>query len=145
MLAIETPLQFGADHAGTTILRNCAIPEEGFVWSAGRWCEVEFDLDLARSSRSRTTVEFAVDIDVFKFPPAMPGQNVLTYLNGLRVASTFVTGRMALTFQVKPTVLMPTGNVLTFDLPDAVRPSEFGVEDDRILGSQIFSIAIQES
>jgi len=144
MLAIDQPLQFGADTIGTTTLRNCAPPEDGFVWSSGRWCEIEFELDLDRAARSRDAVEFAVDLDVFKFPPAFPGQNVMTYLNGLRVASTFVTGRTALTFQVKPGMLLPAGNILTFDTPDAVRPSEFGVEDDRVLGLQIFSVAITE-
>lgn len=145
MLAIDQPLQFGADTIGTVILRNCAPPEDGFVWSSGRWCEIEFELDLDRTARARNAVEFAVDLDVFKFPPAFPGQNVMTYLNGLRVGSTFVTGRTALTFQVKPGLLLPAGNVLTFDTPDAVRPSEFGVEDDRVLGLQIFSVAVTES
>jgi len=144
MLAIDQPLQFGADTIGTTILRSCAPPEDGFVWSSGRWCEIEFELDLDRAARSSAAVEFAVDLDVFKFPPAFPGQNVMTYMNGLRVASTFVTGRTALTFPVKPGLLLPAGNILTFDTPDAVRPSEFGVEDDRVLGLQIFSVAITE-
>ncbi|HYZ30948.1 MAG TPA: hypothetical protein VE684_01550 [Crenalkalicoccus sp.] len=142
MLAFETPILFGTAMDEAVRLRNFSPPEDGFIWSGGKWCEVEFDADLGRALRGRTTVEFMIDLDVFKFPPAFPGQNLLVYMNGLRIASSFITTRTVLTMPVRPAVVQPTGNVLVLDIPDAIRPSEFGLEDDRLLGAQLFSLAV---
>jgi hypothetical protein len=148
MLAFGQPILIGGDLGPHIRLRNFDAPEQDFAWSTGRWCEVEFDLDLGRGGgRGRgghaAPVTFLVDLDAFRCPPVFTGQNVLTYLNGSRVHSAFVSGRRMLSFAPRGDVLVPGANLLTFDLPDAIRPLEFGLEDNRMLGVQVFSIAIE--
>jgi len=149
MLAFGEPILMGGDPGPHIQLCNFDVPEQDFAWSTGRWCEMEFDLDLGRGGgRGRGgghagPVTFLIDLDAFRCPPVFTGQNVLTYLNGQRVHSAFVSGRRTLSFVPRGDVLGPRGNLLTFDLPDAIRPLEFGLEDNRMLGVQVFSIAIE--
>jgi hypothetical protein len=136
-------LHFSPDVTEVLTLVNFSSPEEDFVWSSGRWAEVIFDMDHREDVRPETAICLHLDIDVFKFPPALPGQNVLIYFNGVRVKSAFVTERTVLRFPLGVAPLLPQQNVLTFDLPDARKPQDLGVPDDRTLGSQIFSLALE--
>lgn len=141
MLAVGNPLIVGVYQEVSLQLRNYGSPEDGFVWSVGRWCEAAFDLDLGWQAPA--AVGFTLDLDVFKVPPALPGQNVLATLNGLWVGSAFVDGRTALVFRARPADLRSAGNVLALDLPDAGRPLEFSLDDGRMLGVQVFSLVIE--
>lgn len=143
MLRLGEALNFSSDVTEFLSLTNFSSPEEHFVWSNGRWAEVVFDLDHREDIRPETPISMHLDVDVFKFPPALPGQNVLVYCNGVRVKSAFVTERTTLRCPLGVAPLLRQQNVLTFDLPDARTPQDLGVPDDRMLGLQIFSVAFE--
>jgi hypothetical protein len=84
-----------------------------------------------------------LDLDAFKKEGHTDGQNVLLYVNGLRVSSHFIARRSTIVIPVEPAVLKPSGNVLTFDTPNSRMPSEFGMADGRQLGIQLFSMQIR--
>ncbi len=138
-LAIGEPLAFGRDMPAHAVrLRNFDAPEDDFVWSMGRFAEVIFAAEPAPGALS-----LLVDLDVFRAPPMLAGQNVLVYLNGLRVHSAFVVGRVQAEMRLRPGLLEPEQNTLTFDLPDAIRPLEFGMDDGRMLGLKLFSLTLE--
>jgi hypothetical protein len=124
-------------------LTNFWPPEDGFVWSTGAWCEIAFPFPV-RSARPGGLVEIAIDLDVFKAAPDLEGQNVFFYVNGLRRASRFITGRVIVLLEAAASTLTPTENILTIDTPDAVRPSQHGQGDTRRLGIQMFSLQIRD-
>jgi hypothetical protein len=123
-------------------LKNFWPPEDGFVWSASSWCEISLPAK-APSGKAGGIAEIAIDLDVFKAPPEMEGQNVFFYVNGLRLASRFITGRVTVLLEAAAGTLTPTENVITIDTPDAVRPSEHGQGDTRRLGVQVFSLQVR--
>jgi hypothetical protein len=124
--------------AGVT-LEGFAPPEDGFVWQMGRWGEITFDFDDL--SRGRTGMaDLMVELDVFKHGPAMTGQNLFVYLNGLRVGSFFVTHRRILIMSFPANILRARTNVLTLDTPDAAPPRAFGIDDGRVLGAAVFAV-----
>ncbi len=125
-------------------LTNFWPPEDGFVWSTNRWCEITFPVTPATRSEG-AGVEIAVDIDVFKCPPDLLSQNVFVYVNGLRVLSREIYQRVILLIQVPMTQLRKGENVLIIDTPDAATPTEHGVNDTRRLGVQIFSITVRSA
>jgi hypothetical protein len=84
-----------------------------------------------------------VELDAFKVPPEFPGQDVFIYLNGLRVASLFVSRRVTILGTFHRSFLRPAENVITIETPDVVNPHDYGVEDDRKLGAQVFNIKIR--
>lgn len=137
-----TPVPFGAGMTPVVSLVNFSDPEDGFVWSIGPWCEMRFDLDLAVEEMG-TSLELTLDANVFAAPPKLAGQSVFAYLNGQRIGSAWVTGRGPMTFQTAQATLLRQGNVLTLDVPNAVRPSSFGQADDRRLGLKVFSLVIR--
>jgi len=146
MLVPGRQVTFGPELEPTIRLRNFHAPEDGFAWSSGRWCEILFDTELSRGrSRSASTsgLGMILDVDVFRWPPIFAGQNLLTYVNGMRTHSAYVTGRTIISVDLHLATLQPKDNVLTFDVPDAIRPSEFGLEDSRMLGVQIFSLGLE--
>ena len=142
MLTLTNSVTFTKGKAPIVLLRNFYEPEDGFVWSNSRWCQVLFSL-TERPSRPNAPVDLLFDIDVFKAPPALPGQSVLVYLNGMRVASFDVSQRMNAVIPIASTLLRPQENEITFDTPDAAKPSDFGVLDDRKLGIQLFSLQLR--
>jgi hypothetical protein len=131
------------DWAGAgVLLEGFAPPEEGFVWQMGRWGEVTFDFD--ETVRARTGMaDLMLELDVFKRPPEVVGQNVFVYLNGLRVGSFFVTHRRILIMNFPVSVLRAKSNVLTLDTPDATSPKQFGSEDGRVLGAAIYAVYLR--
>ena len=67
------------------------------------------------------------------------------HLNGLRIGSLFCRSRAAFVFAFDPKILVRSESILTFDTPDSARPSDFGDDDNRLLGVQLFSIKIRKS
>lgn len=141
MPVLGTPLAFGANATVDVSLRNFSAPEDGFVWSLGPWCEVGFDLELPEGESP--AVEITFDANVFSAPPALPGQSVAAYLNGYRIGTAWVTGRGMIAFRTPPEVIQPGANLLTLDIPGAIRPSAFGQPDDRRLGVKIFTLTVR--
>jgi hypothetical protein len=123
-------------------LRNFFPPEDGFIWSSARWSEITFEF-AAAAGRGKKSVDVILDFDVFKMEGHLEGQNVLIYLNGLRVGSHYITRRTTIVVLIDATLLKPGENVLTFDTPDSRKPSEFGIADERQLGIQLFAIQIR--
>ncbi len=120
-------------------VENFAPPEDGFIWQMGRWGEITFDFDDL--SRSRTGMcDLMVELDVFKNPPDLRGQNVFVYLNGLRIGSHYVTHRRILIMNFPVSILRAKTNVLTLDTPDSTSPKTFGMEDGRVLGAAVFAV-----
>ncbi|WP_137176379.1 hypothetical protein [Roseomonas sp. AR75] len=121
------------------IIEGFAPPEDGFIWQMGRWGEITFDFD--ETGRSRTGMaDLMVELDVFKRPPGLPGQNVFIYLNGVRTGSFFVTHRRILIMNFPVSLLRARSNVLTIDTPDSASPKQFGSEDGRVLGAAVFAV-----
>jgi hypothetical protein len=142
MLKAGEVVQFNGEVAGNVNLVNFSLPEDGFVWSNNFWAEILFDAEVAQPSRSKSGLKLNLELDVFRFAPALIGQNVFVYFNGLRVRSIFVTERITLSIPIGHIPMLRTENIITFDLPNATVPEEFGVSDERMLGIQLFSISI---
>jgi hypothetical protein len=111
--------------------------EDGFVWSSGKWCELTFRFNL-QGAPTEECGELVMDFDSYKSPPALEGQNVFIYLNGLRIGARRLTKRVTAFIEFDPAILKAT-NVLTMDTPDAASPSQFGGTDERVLGIQLFT------
>jgi hypothetical protein len=142
MLDFENYVSFAKDEEPVLQLRNFWEPEDGFVWSKGKWCEVTFEFDgVAKPAKG--LAELMLDVDVFKAPEVLTGQNLLIYLNGYRIGSSFVAQRMNSISTFDAGILRPTENVLTIDTPDSNSPGAFGRDDLRVLGMQLFSIQIR--
>lgn len=138
-LGIDGPLLIGsAMPPGGVRLEHFDSPEEDFAWSMGRFAEIHF-----AATPPSGAAQLLLDIDVFHAPPMLAGQNVLTFLNGLRVHSAFVFARTILRVPLRAGLLQAEDNVLIFDLPDAIRPIEFGMEDGRMLGVKLFSLTLE--
>lgn len=142
MLTYDNSIQFVKDEAPAVSLRNFFPPENGFSWSTSSWSDITFTFSPTPAGGDKDA-EFVLDIDVFKMGGHIEGQNVLIYLNGLRVGSHYVTQRTRVVIALDSALLEPTNNVLTFDTPDSKKPSEFGLPDERRLGVQLFSMHIR--
>jgi hypothetical protein len=112
-------------------------PEDGFVWSSGKWCELIFKFNL-QTAPTDERGELVLDFDSYKSPPGLEGQNVFIYLNGLRIGARRLTKRVTAFIEFDPALLKAT-NVLTFDTPDAASPTQWGGTDERVLGIQLFT------
>jgi hypothetical protein len=141
MLDQSTIVSFNKDETPGVELRNFWPPEDGFVWSMGKWCEVQFEFELKTEVISEKA-ELVLDLDVFRVPPAFEGQNLMIYLNGLRVGTRRVTKRVTAFVEFDPTVLR-YANTLVFDTPDATSPQSFDLSDHRVLGLQLFSLQVR--
>lgn len=142
MLTYENSIQFAVGEPHEASLRNFYAPEAGFIWSSSVWSEITFDF-LATPKVDTAEIDLILDCDVFRVGGRLDGQSVLAYLNGLRVASHFITRRTQLVIRVSAGSLKHSNNVLTLDTPDSRKPSEFGSTDDRRLGMQLFSMQIR--
>jgi hypothetical protein len=144
VLNFENALTFKAGQEPDAALRNFWAPEGTWVWSTGRWSEINFAFDLGLRAPVGTA-EIIMDVDVFKHEEKHPGQNVLIYLNGLRIGSLYCTHRVTVVFAFDARILTRADNVLTLDTPDATSPAAFGDPDGRSLGAQVFSIQIRKA
>ena len=140
-IQLEQTFDFRKGVESDVRLRNFSPPEDGFVWSTGPWCEI--CIPAIKHPPDNEPLEIGLDIDVFKAPPEMEGQNVLIYANGLRVASRFVNSRVSVVAEVAGRSLVEGHTLITMDTPDAVSPSRFGGIDTRRLGVQLFSVTVR--
>jgi hypothetical protein len=122
-------------------LKNFWACETSFVWSTKKWCELLFDLE---DKLPLSGGELSVDLDAFRPGDRLNGQNVFSYLNGLRIGSHYIDRRKTILIHLEFGLLKPSGNALVFDTPDACAPSEFGSPDKRQLGIQLFSLCIHQ-
>jgi hypothetical protein len=144
MLNFENALTFKAGEEPIAALRNFWAPEGAWVWSTGHWSEITFVFDVG--SRPATGIaELIVDLDVYKEGDILPGQDVLVYLNGLRIGSLYCSHRMTIVCVFDASLLSKTENILTFDTPQSAKPSDFGSADGRLLGIQLFSVQIRKA
>jgi hypothetical protein len=142
MLTYVNSVAFLRDEPLAVTLRNFDVPEDGFAWSLGKWCEIRFPFSNTLK-RNVTTADLIFDLDVFKSAPAFNGQNVFVYLNGLRIGSHRIEGRITCINSFDPSILNPVENVLTFDTPEAAKPEDYGIMDNRVLAIQLFSLQIR--
>ena len=134
-------VSFSKDETPAVELRNFWPPEDGFVWSMGKWCEVQFEFELKGEVASEKA-ELVLDLDVFRVPPELEGQNLMIYLNGLRVGTRRVTKRVTAFLEFDPSVLRYT-NTLVLDTPESTSPAAFNGSDKRVLGVQLFSLQVR--
>ncbi len=144
MLNFENSLSFKEGQETPVALRNFWEPEGSWIWSTGRWCEITFAFEAGPRPLPRLA-ELIVDLDVYKQEEQHPGQNVLVYLNGLRIGSLHCTHRMIVVFGFDPKLLTAGDNILTLDTPDSAKPSQFGSADGRLLGAQVFSLQFRSA
>jgi hypothetical protein len=149
MFSFENALHFVPGPSGSQPsipirVQNFSTYEAGFCWQVGRWGEVSFDFDGA-SPTSRKLCDLILDVDVFKIDGQFLGQDLLTYLNGLRVGNAFIEARRMLIVPFEERLLRPRDNTLVLDTPDAVSPMKFGLQDGRVLGAQLFSMQIRRA
>jgi len=142
LLTFTNSVTFTEKGANAVSLRNFSEPEDGFVWSHGKWCEVVFSFTDDKTVKA-SIADVILELDVFKVPPTFPGQDVFIYFNGLRVASLFVNRRLTILGTFPRSFLRANENVITFDSPDVIEPRSVGVQDDRKLGIQLFNIKIR--
>lgn len=142
MLNFVNTITFAGGEEPSVILKNFHNPEDGFVWSSAKWSEIVFSF-ADKDALSIKSADLVLDLDVFKAPPDLPGQNVFIYLNGLRIGSYEFTRRSNYVIPFDAGILKPDENVLTFDTPDATGPDSFGIEDSRRLGIQLFTLQIR--
>lgn len=138
MISYDSSLTFAEGEPTEVALEGFWPVEEGFAWTRGKWCQITFPFDTYGAT---DRADLIIDMDVFH--PGESGQNVFFYLNGLRIGSKYVLGRVTLVLNFPSAALMAEDNVLTIDTPDVVRPADFGIEDDRQLAAQIFSVQIR--
>ena len=144
MLTYGNSVSFQDGQESPVTLRNFSGPEDGFVWSIGKWCEIGFEFrDIGRQLDGRA--DLLLDLEAFHVPEQFPEQTVLVYLNGLRVASAFVSTRTHLIACFDRRWLRPSDNFLTMDTPDVLLPTAFGVPDTRPLGIKLYSIQIRKA
>jgi len=142
MLTFNNSVVFEKDKPSVVLLRNFYQPEGGFVWATSRWCEIVFAC-AEKPPRAESQVDLVLDMDVFKMPPDFNGQSVLVYLNGLRIGSLDVERRGTMLVPFNSSLLKAEENVLTFDTPDVASPRQFGLDDDRKLSVQLFSLQLR--
>jgi len=138
VISYKDTLTFSADGSYEAELDGFWPAEDGFVWSKGKWSEIRFPFEKDNLTEHSDLI---MDLDVFK--PEDGGQNVLIYLNGLRVGSKFIKNRITCVISFPSSILRKDNNVLTLDTPDAMIPADFGIADTRQLGVQLYSIQIR--
>ena len=136
----EFTITFERDKLPDAELRNFSPPEQGFVWTSGRWAELVFAFPIASTEAHGEACEIILDLDVYKAPPQLEAQNVFFYLNGLRVGSRLIERRSTVFLDCPPHTLKVADNLLAIDTPDSAKPSSFGGSDGRLLGIQLFSM-----
>lgn len=141
MLRLDAPVPIGSGHEGILLLRNFYPPEDGFVWSSRRWCEIVFAFE-PDDAVGMDEVLLAIDVNAFQRPFLAPGVDLLVHLNGLRLGGAIIQRRQVVEFPVAASVLAHERNVLALDVPDAASPAEYGGDDTRLLGLQLFSVGI---
>jgi hypothetical protein len=146
MAVDEIVYAFRKDIEPDVALTNFCPPEDGFVWSTHTWSELRFDIATPQKKHESRSggvcLDISMDIDVFKAPPDLAGQDVFFYVNGIRLGSRFITRRVTVMLELPATLIKSHDNVITIDTPHAARPAEHGLSDTRRLGIQLFSVRL---
>jgi len=142
MLTLENSLVFSKGTQPDEFLQSFWDPEDGFIWSKGKWCEISFAFD-AKSKAVPFQLDLIFEFDVYKHSSGTKSQNVMIYLNGLRVGTICCHKRGTYIFPINGSALKSSDNVLTIDTPDAYSPADFGSADSRVLGLQLYSLQIR--
>lgn len=142
MLTYANSISFSQGEQPALNLHNFFEPENGFVWSTNKYCEIRFDFNSGNRKNNKQA-DLVIDFDVFKHFPQLQGQSVFIYLNGLRVGSCYITTRTTCLISINAENLKPNDNVVIFDTPDVSSPDIFGLNDPRSLAIQLFSIQIR--
>jgi hypothetical protein len=144
MLNYENSVGFFKGEDSVVSLRNFSAPEDGFVWSNGKWCEIVFTFkDSSRPSEGMA--DLMLDLEAFHKPETFPQQSVFVYMNGVRLASSYVSRRMILLAPFERRLLRNGENVIAIDTPDVTSPSQHGVDDTRLLGIKLFTLQIRKA
>jgi hypothetical protein len=144
VLTYENTVGFLKGEDSPVSLRNFSSPEDGFVWSHGKWCEIVFTFkETGRTSDGMA--DLMLDLEAFHKPETLPQQSVFVYVNGLRVASSYVSRRMILLAPFERKLLRTGENVIAIDTPDVVPPKEHGVDDSRLLGIKLFTLQMRKA
>jgi hypothetical protein len=141
MLDSNTIVTFSKDVLPIVEMKSFWPAEDGFIWSAGKWCEIVLQYDVGRSQPGERA-ELVLDLDSFKSPPALEAQNVFIFLNGLRIGARRLNKRITAFIEFDPAILKPA-NTLIVDTPDATTPATFKGNDERVLGIQLFTFQIR--
>lgn len=123
-------------------LRNFYEPEDGYVWSHSKFCEIVFPFSTG-FNKAPAKCDLMLDLDVFKAPPELESQSIMVYLNGIRIGQYSVTGQNTFVITIPTSLLKEHDNSLVIDTPDVTKPQKYGIADDRLLGVQLFSVQIQ--
>ena len=145
MLSFQNSLTFAEGETDLAAFVQCWEPEEEFVWSTGKWCEIRFAFQISPGHAAIKIADLILDIDAYKGTGSGAGQNAFFYLNGLRIGTAFITARGIQMFGFDPKLLRASENVLTIDTPDSSSPQVHGEDDTRVLGVQIYSLQIRRN
>jgi hypothetical protein len=144
VLTFDNSVTFSEGNTPVVGLKNFWEPEDGFVWSTGKWCEIGFPFQF-KGRESTDVADLMLEVDSFKVEDGLVGQNLLVYLNGLRVGSYFCTSRAIYIATFDAKLLKASENILTIDTPDSASPRDFGMTDNRLLGLKLFSLQIRKN
>lgn len=144
MLNFENSLNFTAGRNPPLGMRNFWAPEDGFIWSTSKWCELEFAFDPGAGAAPQFS-DLILDIDAFKVEGRSEGQSLRVYLNGLRIGTLFCDRRITAVIAFRSRLLTREDNILIIDTPDAHRPSDFGDADNRMLGLKLYSLQVRRA
>ena len=145
MLSFKNSITFTDSETDLASLVNCWEPEDEFVWSTGKWCEIRFAFQISTGHATIKSADLIVDLDAFKGQEEGAGQNAYFYLNGLRIGTVFINARAIQMFSFDPKLLRGSENVITIDTPESSSPKDHGEEDARVLGVQIYSLQIRRN
>ena len=144
MLSFQNSVSLVEGEPDLVTFTNFWEPEDGFIWSTGKWCEIHFAFQISAAHASTKSADLIFDIDVFRANEET-GQNVKIYLNGLRIGTVYLVRRAIYIATFDPKILRAADNVLTLDTPDSHSPKTYGGEDYRVLGVQIYSLQIRKN
>lgn len=140
MRSYSDELNFSEKQEEGVELRGFWQPEQTFVWSRGKTCELIFDFE---EPNAYPYSDFIFDADCFR-PEDEDAKLLVFYLNGLRVSAKEISFRSTFAITVRTSILLKIGNNLTIDTPNADSPARVGISEDiRVLGIQLFSLRIR--
>ena len=145
VLSYQNSVAFSEGEESLISLTNFWEPENGFVWSTGKWCEVHFDFKTTNGHATTRSADLILDIDTYRGPLEEQAQDVLVYLNGYRIGSFIVARRAIYITTFDPKMLRSVGNILTFDTPASHSPNSYGKDDNRVLGLQMYSMQFRKN
>jgi len=142
VLTLDNVMSFTPGLKAPNGFKNFSRPEEGFIWSTAKSCEISFPFDPG-AAPPPAFCDLILDLDAFKVDGETEGQTIKVFLNGLRIGARFVDQRVTATLKIRSHILTRVDNLLVIDTPEAHSPSDFGDADKRTLGIKLFSIRLR--